>query len=189
MADASGKRTSPPDDDSRESSEQIFREVVGRIEAGEKVDPEEYFTRYPELEDELRRLFDGSKQGEPDEAKSLDRDRVLGDFKIVDEIAHGAMGVVFEAEQLSIRRRVALKVLPKHLRMSETAVRRFKREAEAIGRLNHPGIVAIYGVGEQEGVHYIAQELVEGGFSLSDRLDELKKVGDQPPVALTLAAH
>ena len=100
---------------------------------------------------------------------------VLGDFRIIREIGSGGMAKVFEAEQMSLRRKVALKVLPQHLSFSDSAVGKFRREAEAGGRQSHPGIVAVYSVGEHEGMHYIAQELVKDGRTLADHLDRLRK--------------
>jgi tetratricopeptide (TPR) repeat protein len=99
---------------------------------------------------------------------------VLGDYKIIRLIGKGGMATVYEAEQISLKRRVALKVLPGHLSLHDEAVKRFRREAEAGGRQSHPGIVAIFGVGEHEGYHYIAEELVEGETSLADLLDEYR---------------
>jgi len=87
---------------------------------------------------------------------------------------------VYEAEQISLKRRVALKVLPAHLSFSSEAVLKFRREAEAGGRQSHPGIVAIHGVDEEEGVHYIAQELVEGGVTLADNLAEIRQNRPRP---------
>ena len=105
--------------------------------------------------------------------------RELGDFTILDEIGRGGMGVVYRAKQRSMGGRiVALKVLPSFVSMDTEAVARFRREAEAAGRLSHPGIVPIYAVGEEEGVHYFAMELVEGPsihallLSLQDRMPE-----------------
>lgn len=90
------------------------------------------------------------------------------------------MGAVYEAEQLSLRRRVALKVLSRHLSFSDDAVKKFRREAEAGGRQKHPGIVAVYSIGQDKGAHYIAQELVEGGYTLAKKLEEQRKSGDPP---------
>ena len=104
----------------------------------------------------------------------------LGDFRILREIGTGGMGTVYEAEQISLHRRVALKVLPAHLSFSPDAVQKFRREAEAGGRQRHPGIVAVHAVGEERGFHYIAQELVEGGRTLADRLTQLREEGEQP---------
>jgi len=82
------------------------------------------------------------------------------------------MATVFEAEQISLRRRVALKLLHPHLGLSERSVTRFRREAEACGRHSHPGIVSIYSTGEKDGLHYLAEELVEGGRTLADLIAE-----------------
>jgi len=106
--------------------------------------------------------------------------KILGDFRVVREIGSGGMGTVYEAEQISLKRRVALKVLPPHLSFSDRAVGKFHREAEAGGRQSHPGIVAVFAVGEHEGVHFIAQELVDKGTTLADKLDEIDTDGEQP---------
>ncbi len=99
--------------------------------------------------------------------------QVVGDFRIIREIGRGGMGTVYEAEQVSLKRKVALKLMPPHLSFSDDAVQKFRREAEAGGRQHHPYIVAVHSVGEHEGIHYIAQELVEEGYTLSDRLSEI----------------
>lgn len=85
----------------------------------------------------------------------------LGDFDIVRELGRGSMGVVYEAVQRSLDRRVALKTFTATGR-SEQALERFKREASAAARLSHPGIVPVWAVGEDEGTHYYAMQLVEG---------------------------
>jgi tetratricopeptide (TPR) repeat protein len=86
----------------------------------------------------------------------------LGDFDILRELGRGGMGVVYEAHQRSLNRRVALKVLADHLVFSDRAVARFHREAESAGRLRHPNIVPIHATGNEGGVHYYAMELLEG---------------------------
>jgi len=86
----------------------------------------------------------------------------LGDFEIVREIGRGGMGVVYEAWQSSLKRRVALKVLSGQLGLTSQAVVRFHREAEAAAKLHHTNIVPIYATGEQDGTHYYAMELIEG---------------------------
>ena len=162
-------------------SEKIFRQYLKRRMAGEKVSPEEYYQKFPELEGDLHKLFDKMKKNGVEEVDLLDGGlsekppTVIGDFRILHEIGRGGMGRVYEAEQVSLNRRVALKILPAHLSFSDTAVKKFHREAEAGGRQSHPGIVAIHAVGEHEGIHYIAQELIEGGRTLTDRLDKFRK--------------
>jgi hypothetical protein len=86
----------------------------------------------------------------------------LADFEIIDELGRGGMGVVYRARQLSLRREIALKVLPDYARHGRTGVRRFQNEAQAAARLNHTNIVPIYAQGEYEGNYYYAMKLVEG---------------------------
>src|SRR5260370_36660340 len=86
----------------------------------------------------------------------------LGDFEIVREIGRGGMGVVYEARQVSLNRRVALKVLSGGLGLTPKAVQRFRREAEAAAKLHHTNIVPVYATGEEDGTHFYAMELIDG---------------------------
>jgi serine/threonine protein kinase len=86
----------------------------------------------------------------------------LGEFRLLREVGRGGMGVVYEAEQLSLRRRVALKVLPFAAAIDPRRLQRFKNEALAAANLRHEHIVAVYGVGTELGVHYYAMQFVEG---------------------------
>jgi tetratricopeptide (TPR) repeat protein len=88
--------------------------------------------------------------------------RRLGDFEILRELGRGGMGVVYEARQVSLNRKVALKLLSGTLGLTSKAVIRFKREAEAAAKLHHTNIVPIYATGEQDGMHYYAMELIDG---------------------------
>jgi serine/threonine protein kinase/Tfp pilus assembly protein PilF len=88
--------------------------------------------------------------------------RRLGDFEIVREIGRGGMGVVYEARQVSLNRKVALKVLSGGLGLTPKAVQRFRREAEAAAKLHHTNIVPVYATGEEDGTHFYAMELIEG---------------------------
>ncbi|QDT73142.1 serine/threonine-protein kinase [Lacipirellula limnantheis] len=87
---------------------------------------------------------------------------VLGDFRIVREIGRGGMGVVYEAEQMSLRRRVALKVLPQAAFLDEGRLARFELEARAAATLDHPNIVPIYSIGCEQNVHYYAMQWIRG---------------------------
>lgn len=93
---------------------------------------------------------------------SAAKQRVLGDFVIEREIGRGGMGVVWLAVQRSLGRKVALKALPNFASMDADAVLRFRREAEATGRLTHPGIVPVYGTGESDGIQWFAMEFIDG---------------------------
>ena len=95
----------------------------------------------------------------------------LGDFRILRELGRGGMGVVYEAEQLSLRRRVALKVLRFGAVADKDAVERFRREAETVAHLHHTNIVPIFAVGSEQGVSYYAMQYIEGG-SLADAIAE-----------------
>jgi len=86
----------------------------------------------------------------------------LGDFEVIREIGRGGMGVVYEARQVSLNRKVALKVLDPGLGLTPQAVQRFQREAEAAANLHHTNIVPVYATGEQDGTHFYAMELIEG---------------------------
>lgn len=86
----------------------------------------------------------------------------FGDFRIVREIGRGGMGIVFEAEQISLRRKVALKIMSGGLGITPKAVERFRREAEAAARLHHTNIVPIYTCGDHDGVLFYAMELIAG---------------------------
>jgi serine/threonine protein kinase len=105
----------------------------------------------------------------------------LGDFEIVREIGRGGMGVVYEAVQVSLGRKVALKVLSTGLGLTPQAVQRFQREAESAARLHHTNIIPIYATGSQEGVHFYAMELIEGP-SLDHVIRDMRltRSGDSP---------
>jgi hypothetical protein len=100
----------------------------------------------------------------------------LGDFLIVREIGRGAMGVVYEAEQLSLKRRVALKVLRFGASPDAEAMARFRREAETVAGLHHTNIVPLFAVGCEAGVHFFAMQLI-AGCSLADVLNEANTTG------------
>ena len=93
----------------------------------------------------------------------------LGDYRIIKKLGQGGMGTVYEAEQIKLERRVALKVLPGRHTDDASYLERFQREAKAAAALNHPNIVQVYDIGEDRGHHYFAMELVEGE-DLGDRL-------------------
>ena len=99
----------------------------------------------------------------------------LGDYRILREIGRGGMGVVYEAEQGSLGRRVALKVLPPHALANPVQVRRFEREARAAGRLHHTNIVPVFGVGREGDTHYYVMQYIQGQ-PLSEVLVELRRL-------------
>jgi serine/threonine protein kinase len=98
----------------------------------------------------------------------------LGDFRLIREVGRGGMGIVYEAEQLSLHRRVALKVLPFASAIDTRQLQRFKNEATAAAHLRHENIVPVYAVGCERGVHYYAMQFVDGQ-SLAALLAELRQ--------------
>ena len=145
------------------------------VESGQAPDIDEFVRQFPQLASPLRDCLEALRfvretvPGEVALAGQFgdDRDpaavsRTLGDFRILGEIGRGGMGIVYEAEQLSIGRRVALKVLPSASLLDTKSLSRFQHEAQAAGTLKHPNIVGIHAVGCERGVHYYAMELVEG---------------------------
>lgn len=106
----------------------------------------------------------------------------LGDYRIIRELGRGGMGVVYEAEQLSLGRNVALKVLPFASMLDERQRTRFRNEARAAATLDHPNIVSVYGTGEERGVHYYAMQLI-AGCSLADAIGALRRRGGPADVS------
>src|SRR5205807_464467 len=95
-------------------------------------------------------------------------------FRLLREVGRGGMGVVYEAEQISLRRRVALKVLPFAATLDPKRLQRFRNEARAAACLHHPNIVPVHGVGCVRGVHYYAMQFIEGQ-SLARVIEELRE--------------
>jgi serine/threonine protein kinase/Flp pilus assembly protein TadD len=147
----------------------VADEFGERRARGERPDPEEYATRHPEAATLIRDVLavfgmlgasSGVAEARPEGGAAPAQ--VLGDFRIVREVGRGGMGVVYEAEQLSLPRRVALKVLPFAAVADPRHLQRFGNEARAAATLDHPNAVRVYGVGCERGVHYIAMQFVDG---------------------------
>lgn len=147
----------PPEQDPLDRLSDAVDAMIQRGTGASSESDEDFLARNAGLRDLLEPMLQHS-QGEEQAGGS----RYLGEYRLLREIGRGGMGVVFEAEESRLGRRVALKVLPPHLTRGPRQIERFRREAAAAARLKHPGIVQIYEVGEVEGTHYFAMELVEG---------------------------
>jgi serine/threonine protein kinase len=151
---------------------QITDEFLERLERGERPEVEDYARRYPELASVIRQAFPALEMmrrppvenSAPDEWPEPGGPAAgcLGDFRILRKIGRGGMGIVYEAEQISLARRVALKVLPFTAVLDPRQLRRFQAEAQAAAQLHHTHIVPVYFVGCERGVHYYAMQLIEG---------------------------
>ena len=110
------------------------------------------------------------------------------DYTVTKLLGKGGMGAVYLAHQESLDRDVALKVMAKELAEKPGFVERFVREARAMARINHPNVVQGYAVGQHEGLHYVAMELISGGQSMQDWLDQLGKLSVPDAVLTTVVA-
>jgi serine/threonine-protein kinase len=112
----------------------------------------------------------------------------LGNYKIVGKLGQGGMATVYKAHELSLNRMVALKVLSSQLSEDKAYIKRFQREAQAAAQLNHPNIVQIFAIGEEQGVHYFAMEYIKGK-SLADIRQEkgVLKPEDAVPIIRQVA--
>ena len=121
-------------------------------------------------------------------ASAANKSTQLGDFRLLREIGRGGMGVVFEADQISLGRRVALKVLPFAAALDPRQRQRFQVEAQAAACLHHTHIVPVFAVGCDRGTHYYAMQYIEGR-TLSDVILEMKRVEQAPRDVLAPAVE
>jgi serine/threonine protein kinase len=172
--------------DQSDKLEHVLADYLERLELGEAPDTNTILAEYPELADELRVNFaklaalHRAAVGMTDRGETLDQlclsnfteQRTLGDFRLIRPIGRGGMGVVYEAEQISLARRVALKTLPLAAVLDPKQLARFKNEAQAAASLDHPHIVSVYAVGVDRGAHYYAMRFIEG-LSLAEVVQKL----------------
>ncbi len=158
--DSSHDRTLP-DPKAADAVVRILDEYLAAQKAGRAPSREQLMAQYPELAPQLEACLAGLEfiqQATDVESPA----QVLGDFRIVREVGRGGMGAVFEAEQISLGRRVALKILRFGGVSDAQAIERFRREAETVAKLHHTNIVPIFAVGSERGVNYYAMQFIEG---------------------------
>jgi len=124
-------------------------------------------------------LFCPTERERLEPAPGLASGKTVGDFRLLELIGQGGMGQVWKAEQISLRRTVAVKFVRPE-RVTPHQLELFAREARAGGRLSHPGIVAVYGHGSSDGLAWIAMEFVRGAWTLKDFLDEAARLPEVP---------
>jgi serine/threonine protein kinase len=157
-----GGATIPSSGGSREERlARLMADYSDHLNAGEPLDPEQIISEHPDLAQELKAALSALATVDSSVDPVLPQAN-LGDFRLIREVGRGGMGVVYEAWQNSMDRRVALKVLPFALLSNPKAVARFELEAKVGGRLEHPSIVSVYGKGIEGGAPYYAMEFVEG---------------------------
>jgi serine/threonine protein kinase/tetratricopeptide (TPR) repeat protein len=177
-----------------EPIDSLAEEFLERYRRGERPSITEYVSQHPDLAGEIRELFPTLAVLErlgprPDEISGRAAEAAiggviptqLGEYRLLREVGRGGMGIVYEAEQLSLGRRVALKVLPSHFVLSSSLLTRFQNEARAAARLHHTNIVPVFGVGEDQGIYYYAMQFIQGQ-GLDVVLDELRALRQQAPL-------
>lgn len=191
----------------RDPVEMLAEEFASRSRRGEAPSISEYVAKHPQYARQIKELFPAvaimeelrtgekaSREAAARRAASGSVPKQIGDFEIIQEIGRGGMGIVYEAEQQSLARRVAVKVLPKHLLLLDKHLKRFRREAQTAAGLHHTNIVPVFGVGDQDGLHYYVMPLVRG-VGLDEIIRALRKTGDRseagsaPPCAPGSAAQ
>jgi hypothetical protein len=164
--------------------DELAEEFAKRYRLGERPSLQEFVDRLPEMADEIREMFpamvaveqaEGDARGEAPPPAVDTHVRQIGDYRILREIGRGGMGVVYEAEQISLGRRVALKVLPGYVVGDRKTMERFRREARAAARLHHTNIVPVYEVGREGDVSFYAMQLIQGQ-GLEQVIDELARL-------------
>ena len=170
--------------------EVLAEEFAARFRRGERPSLQEYIDRCPDLAEEIRELFPAlvevervkedrpARPGAAETAVALSSLGQVGDYRIVREVGRGGMGVVYEAEQVSLGRRVALKVLPRQVSQDLKTLARFRREARSAAQLHHTNIVPVFEVGKDGEVSYYAMQFIQGqGLDLV--IDELRRLKER----------
>jgi serine/threonine protein kinase/Tfp pilus assembly protein PilF len=178
---------------------QVLEEYLAAAEQGKAPSREEFLARYPQLAEDLDACLEAlhfigkAAAGARSVATAIVEAPApesacgqLGDFRLIREVGRGGMGVVYEAEQISLKRRVALKVLPFAATMDSRHLQRFSNEAQAAAGLHHTNIVPVYFVGSERGVHYYAMQFIEG-CNLADVIAQLREqTSDKKPESRNL---
>ena len=182
----------------------IWNEILFRKNNGETPTPDEYLERFPHFESRIRAFFQADRTvqssfrtvafGMPGLLPSRHPPREsfpnVNGYEIEKELGRGGMGVVYQARQLSLKRRVALKMILATTCADSIVAARFRTEAEASARLKHPNIVQIHEVGELDGRPFLTLEFVEGGLTWPraspGRAYSRKPRGRPPPGRLLL---
>ena len=177
---------------------QILDDYMVATERGEAVSPTQLLAQHPNDAPQLKKYLSGLKLLQNVVAKDVDLPLTseetggdphlgqrIGDYQIVREVGRGGMGVVYEAQQLSLMRRVALKVLPRFAAYDEIQLHRFRIESTAAASIEHPNIVPVFAIGEERGVHFYAMQFIDGE-SLADLIGGLR--GDSKSAAFATTA-
>ncbi len=181
-------RTTEPVEDRLAKAMEVYLE---QLEAGRRPNRRDFAARFPDIADQLDDHLKGldflhgaaadlTASQAPD-SNRLQPQATLGDFRLSRPIGRGGMGIVYEAEQLSLGRTVAVKVLPFAAVLDEQQLKRFHNEARAAATLDHPNIVPVHFVGQERGVHFYAMQLIRGQ-SLAELIADLREEEGLPRI-------
>src|SRR5437763_6913921 len=172
---------------------ELAEEFLERYRHGERPSLKDYVERHPELAAEIREVFpamalmehialaDETIEAGAPPPIAAPHPGQLGDYRILREVGRGGMGIVYEAEQVSLGRHVALKVLPQQMLPNPKQQQRFEREARSAARLHHTNIVPVFGLGEEGGLHYYVMQYIQGQ-GLDEVLNDLRRLqGEKKP--------
>lgn len=163
--------------------DEIAESFVERMERGETPSIEEYKAKYPALAKRIDAvlpallMLEGIDLQPKQQKLAVDESipEIIGDYQIIQEVGRGGMGVVFEARHTHMRRRVALKVLPKRLAKKPEYVARFLTECRSAGQLHHTNIVPVFEIGNVDGMHFYAMQFIHGE-NLDRVIEDVKRL-------------
>ncbi|MHC4342620.1 MAG: serine/threonine-protein kinase, partial [Planctomycetota bacterium] len=161
---------------------EVLNRYLADVDAGQAPDRDQLLDEYPDLRERLTVCLDSLefiRKTERSPRVELAEEvpgGTIGDYRILREVGRGGMGVVYEAEQISLQRRVALKMLPFAGVLDPRHLLRFRNEALAAAALNHPHVVPVYSVGQDRGIHHYAMQFIDG-ISVADIIRTLKNGG------------
>jgi serine/threonine-protein kinase len=183
-------------DDGSTEFEIVMEAFTAGVRRGDDVAIDDFAERYPAHAEEIRRLFPIVQMMERKKQRGIQQDDLsesglmeaelkllddakpvkrLGDYRILREIGRGGMGIVYEAQQESLGRRVALKLLPEVAQLDERRKLRFQQEAQAAAMLHHTNIVPVFGVGSEDGVPYMVMQFIDGQ-PIDNVISELSRI-------------
>ncbi|MEZ6117749.1 MAG: WD40 repeat domain-containing serine/threonine-protein kinase [Pirellulaceae bacterium] len=165
----------PPESDAEARITLAMESYLAELESGGSPDINAYLQQFPDIADLLRPqlesiafLHDAAPPMAPnprtvsEHVHDINSSSMIGDYRLIRPIGRGGMGIVYEAEQTTLGRRVALKVLPAAAAVDSRQLARFRNEAMIVGQLSHPHIVSVIDVGQANHVHFIAMEYIDG---------------------------
>ena len=190
-------RADEPDSEDEALLVEWAADVAVRIREGQAVDWAELGKRHPEHAEALRRMLPAfslmARMGGSAHRDAARRSPAtdlfgelgcLGDYELGQEVGRGGMGVVYEGYQISLKRRVALKILPAAGALDARQLQRFQIEAQAAAALHHPNIVPVFAVGTERGVPFYAMQFIEGR-TLAQVIREMRRLEGLDPAEPT----